>query len=32
MKEIYKNANLVSLGKFESWEQARTPVEEAVKN
>lgn len=31
MKAIYKNANLVSLGKFESWEQARTAAEEAVK-
>lgn len=31
MKEIYKNANLVSLGKFESFEQARITAEEAVK-
>jgi len=31
MKEIYKNANLVSLGKFESFEQARIAVEEEVK-
>ena len=31
MKEIYKNANLVSLGKFENFEQTRIAVEEAVK-
>lgn len=31
MKGIYKNANLVSLGKFENFEQTRIAVEEAVK-